>query len=211
MELHKNQVKLLEFLAEENTDGMSLWDIARETGLKNAQTVSHHIKQLEKYGYLRRALDNPSQLEVLKHPIEDIAYITVYGYAQCGNVSDFISEDNTKDRLAISTKLFGISNLKNIFAIRAKGDSMSPYISDKDFVLVEKAESVNSSDIALVVDDGIPKVKKVIKKDNRNFVLSSINSLKYPDKDVKYSSDFFILGRAIAVIRGLNNPPSQSS
>jgi SOS-response transcriptional repressor LexA len=118
--LHTNQRKLLEYLEGiESFDGISLWDIARQTGLNNAQTVKHHLSQLEKLGYLRRNLKNSSSFEILKSPIEDIVYIPLLGFAMCGNSGDFFSEENLEDRIAVSTKLLGISNLENTFAIKA--------------------------------------------------------------------------------------------
>lgn len=206
MELHENQLKLLKYLKGLDTlEGKSLWQIARETGLKNAQTVSHHLKQLEKYGYLRRNLNNPANFEILKDPIEDVVYINQYGFAQCGNQSEFLSEGNLIGRLAISTKTLGLANPNQIFGISAKGDSMSPIINNKDLVLFNRQDDTdNPGDIALVIDDGCPKIKKVY-KNNNEIILNSINpNPPYnKDKSIKNKIDFKILGIAKGIIRGL--------
>ncbi|MDR3547692.1 MAG: S24 family peptidase [Candidatus Pacebacteria bacterium] len=203
MQLHPNQAKLLKYLKGlEDLEGLSLWDIARETNLNNAQTVSHHLKQLERYGYLRRDLADPNQFEILKDPIEDVLYINLFGFAQCGNETDFFSTGNLKEKIAISTRLFGISSAQNSFLVRAKGDSMSPEIAEKDLVLFDRQTDVDSGSIALVIDDEEPKIKKVFKKSRNEYILNSLNK-KVEDKIVKVGTDFRILGLAKTVIRGL--------
>ena len=138
MNIHESQKKILNYLSGiQDLDGISYWEIARETGLTNAQNVVHHLKQLEKLGYLRRDSFNPSSFEILKNPIEDVVYLNLLGFAQCGNETDFFCDTNVREKIAISTKLFGISNPKNSFLIRAKGDSMSPEIFDNDLIIVK--------------------------------------------------------------------------
>ncbi len=200
--LHDKQIKLIEYLKGiEDLEGISYWQIARETGLGNAQTVKHHLNQLEKLGYLRRNLSNPSQFEVLKSPVEDISYISLYGFAQCGNDAEFFSEGNLDDKIAISTKLFGISDLANTFAVRAKGDSMSPDILDNDIVIFQKQNSVDTGTIALVLDDGECKIKQIIKKDSSGLILRSTNR-SYTDKHVD-GGEFHVLGLAKGIMHSL--------
>ena len=194
----------LKFLKSVSGDleGLSLWDIARETGLNNAQTVSHHFKQLEKYGYLRRSLSNPNEIEVLKDPIEDVFYVNVMGFAQCGNVAEFFSEGNLKERVCLSSKLFGIARPIDSFLVRAKGDSMTPEIAERDLVLFEKADDVDSGVVALVIDDGLPKIKRVFKKSASEYILDSTNKA-HGSKVVRANNNFRILGIGRGVIRGI--------
>lgn len=204
MRLHENQIKLLKYLKSiENLEDISLRDIAGETGMRNAQTVKHHLGQLENFGYLRRDLNNPALFKVLKDPIEDIAYINLYGFAQCGNDAEFFSEGNLEDRIAVSTKLLGISNLKDTFAIRAKGDSMLPKILDNDLVIFQRQDDIDNTDIGLVADNGELKIKQVIKNKN-NTILRSLNQ-SYPDKIIPATEahDFFVLGLAKKIIHSI--------
>ncbi len=86
--------------------------------------------------------------------------------------------------------------------VRAKGDSMSPNIEDKDLVLFEKQPDVEDGNIALVIDNGEPKIKKLFKKSKGQYILSSINK-NHADKTIRLGRDFRILGLGKAVIRGL--------
>lgn len=200
--LHNSQKKLLKFLkGVEDLEGTSYWEIARETGLVNAQNVIYHLGQLERLGYLRRDLSNPDKFEVLKDPIEDVIYLNLHGFAQCGNRSDFFSENNIKDKIAISTKLFGISNAEKCFIIRAKGDSMEPEISENDLIIFEATDTVDDSHTALVSDNGECKIKQIFYL-KEGVLLRSWNK-KHKDKKITDMSNFHILGRAKHMIKSI--------
>lgn len=202
MKLHSSQLKLIKFLKGiDDLDGISYWDIARETDLKNAQNVIHHLGQLEKLGYLRRDPSNSTKFEILKDPIEDVVYLNLFGFANCGNESEFFSETNSKEKIAISTKLFGISNPENYFVVKAKGDSMSPDIFENDLVIFESKNDIDSGNIALVLDNNEPKIKQVI-KGQKEIILHSLNK-SHKDKIIKRGNDFIILGVAKNVIHSL--------
>lgn len=204
MELHDSQKTLINYLKDiDNLEGLSYWDIARETGLKNAQNVIHHLKQLERYGYVRRDLGNPDKFEILKDPIEDVVYINLYGFAHCGNEGDFFSDGNLKDKVAISTKLFGVKDYKNTFLVKAKGDSMTPYIRENDLVLIEQQSDVDNGSIGLVIEDGKPKIKKITKKNRNEIILSSLNPA-HKDHVVKIGQELRIIGRAKGIIHGMS-------
>lgn len=202
MKLHDSQKKLLKFLKDiDDLDGLSYWEIARETGLTNAQNVVHHLGQLEKLGYLRRDLTNLSKFEILKDPIEDVIYLNMLGFAQCGHRNEFFSEGNIKDKIAVSTKLFGISNPEKCFIVRAKGDSMEPEISENDLIIFESRESVDDSNVALVCDNGEVKIKQLFYlKDG--ILLKSWNK-KHEDRKISKKDDFHVLGLARHIMRSL--------
>jgi len=202
MKLHESQKKLLKYLkGVEDLEGTSYWDIARESGLNSAQNVIHHLGQLEKLGYLRRDLNNPSIFEVLRDPIEDVIYLNLHGFAQCGNKADFFSEGNIKDKIAISTKLFGISNPEKCFLVKAKGDSMEPEISENDLVIFESRDEIDDSNIALVSDNGECKIKQVFFLKDA-ILLRSWNK-KHEDKKITNTKNFHILGVARHMIKNI--------
>lgn len=202
MKLHESQKKLLNFLKNvDSLDGLSYWDIARETGLTNAQNVIHHLKQLERFGYLRRDPSNPDSFELLKDPIEDVVYLPVYGFAHCGNKSEFFFDNNTKEKVAVSTTLLGISNPKNYFMVRAKGDSMSPNILENDLVICDERKDVESGNVAILIHKGQCKIKQIFKT-TKGIILKSFNPT-HPDVLVAKTSDIQILGLARQVIHHL--------
>ena len=53
-DLHPIQQKIYDLIKKGYQDNLSLREIAAIIGEKNHQNVAHHIKQLEKKGYIRR-------------------------------------------------------------------------------------------------------------------------------------------------------------
>lgn len=74
--------------------------------------------------------------------------------------------------------LLGTSNIENCFFVRAKGKSMEPKIHDGDLVLIRQQASYDAHDIVFVEHQELPKLKKIIKKDQKRY-LESLN----PDFD----------------------------
>ncbi len=201
MELHPRQRKLIEFLKNiDDLQDYSYWDIARETGLLNAQTVIHHMKQLEKLGYLRRDPSDPDNFELLKDPIDDVVYLHLYGFAQCGNKAEFFSEENQREKIAIPTAFFGISKPDDCFVIKAKGDSMSPKILEDDLVIFREQKIVEDGSIALVIHNEECKIKQIFYT-TKGTLLKSFNHT-HEDVLVK-NENIEVLGLARQVIHHL--------
>ncbi len=193
--LHPKQVAILEVL-KRGVEGMSLREIGREIGVRSPATVSHHIRQLEKKGYLRRHPSHPSQYTLLKDPVKDIVYVNLYGLASCG-AGGFLADENILDRIPLSTRLFGVTDRS--FLVRARGDSMEPAISDGDLVLVDQQPCLETNAMALVVCEEEPRIKKVIFAGDQ-VVLASLNPT-YPPEVYKKGTSLTIVGRVRSIIK----------
>ncbi len=193
--LHATQEAILEVL-KRGVEGLSLRDIAREVEVRSPATVAHHLRQLEKKGYLRRNPANPSEYTLLKDPVKDIAYVNLYGWASCGP-GEFLAETNVRDRVPLSTRLFGVTDRS--FLVRARGDSMVPAIADGDLVLVERKPRVETNAVALVICGEEPRIKKVIFAGDR-VVLASLNPA-YPPEVYGEGEALVILGEVKGVIK----------
>lgn len=193
--LHPKQKAILNLLKQSN-ETLSLRNMADEIGLSSPNTVLHHIRQLEDKGYLRRNPLDPQDFTILKDPIEDITYVNLYGMAQCGP-NGLLAEQNVIDRIPLSTKTFGVSD--QVFLVKARGDSMEPYIYDKDLVLAVKHDNIIlSGSIYVIVHNEEGKIKKIIQEDNKIF-LESLNT-KYPREQVKKHDDFLVSGSVKNII-----------
>jgi phage repressor protein C with HTH and peptisase S24 domain len=69
---------------------------------------------------------------------------------------------------------------------------MYPFIENGDFVLIKVQNQYNPEDQVLVVNDGRPKIKKVI-HENENIVLRSFNP-EYKDFVVEKDVDNHVVG-----------------
>lgn len=204
MMLHKFQQSLLDLLHNHEGDlrDMSLREIGSKIGAAGkAQVVAHHLEQLEKKGLIRRiGMPDERLFRVLEEPAKSVVYIGLYRTtAQCGP-DGCLGDDMVIDRVPLSSKTFGISNPDEYFLIKAKGASMEPRIFEGDLVLAHKQSDVDNGEMAVLVHDGMPKIKKVLKVSNK-YILTSLNSDYGPEEIVDRDSDFRICGRVRGVIK----------
>lgn len=166
--LHPSQQQIYELLLN-GDETLTLGAMREELGVNSINTVVHHLKQLEKKGYIRRH-GNYGQFEVLPEPVRDIVYLNLYGMVGCGP-DGFSNDDNIIDRIPFPVKQLRVN--PDSFLVEARGDSMEPMIHDKDLVLVDRMP-VNSGDIAVVVYESGAVLKKVY-KEHGQIILQSLN------------------------------------
>lgn len=171
-ELHSKQKRILELL-KSSDDSLSMRELQDAIGASSPSVVHHHIVQLEKKGYLRRNPNDPQDYQILADtPDKEVTYLNVYGLAQCGP-NGLLADSTPIERIPISSKLLGFASVDG-FMVKARGDSMKPFIKENDYVIVKRNTTPENGDIVVAVNDG----KAVIKKFNRqgnNILLESIN------------------------------------
>ena len=170
------QRRLIAFF-KQNTDqeGLTLREIANEVWASHPQTVLNKLNQLVLKGYFIKD-DHWYRLireEVLKRN-DDIIQLPIYGFAQCGNKGKEIIDEYSQEKIPVTIAFIGTSDIENCFFVRAKGNSMEPKIQDGDLVLIRQQPSYDESDFVFVVHNQLPKLKKIIKQDNK-LMLESIN------------------------------------
>lgn len=69
---------------------------------------------------------------------------------------------------------------REFFALRVKGESMEPKISDGDIIIVHKQEDADSGQIAVVQVNGDEATVKIIKKSTAGITLIGLNVDVYP-------------------------------
>ncbi len=198
--LHPTQQKLLSLLAKHIDFPLTYRELQSELKISSTSVVSYHLKQLEKKGYLKRNPANPRDYHVLlDEPEQKIAYLNLYGLAQCGPTGSFLDE-NPIDQIPVATKVLSFLS-KDAFLVEAKGDSMAPKIQEGDFLIARKAEIVDSGKIVVCVNDGEALVKR-FQKSNKGIILSSTNPNYAP---FVASEDFRIVGEIMGVISYLSS------
>ncbi|HJN62800.1 MAG TPA: S24 family peptidase [Candidatus Paceibacterota bacterium] len=197
--LHPTQEKLIDVLKEPESDSWGLREIAEKIGVKSPNTVSHHINQLEKKGYIFR--DNISKrINVLKNPVKDIVFLNVYGMAECG-LGGYFNDDNILDRVPLPSKTFKVT--QSSFLVEAVGDSMSPIIEEGDMVLADKTNLANNGDLVVVIHNDTAKIKKFFKK-AKSVILQSVNPA-YPPLSAYINDDLEIAGVVTGIVRKFEN------
>ena len=170
------QRRLIAFFKQNtNQEGLTLREIANEVWATHPQTVLNKLNQLVLKGYFIKD-DHGYRLireEVWKRN-DDIIQLPIYGFAQCGNKGKEIIDEYSQEKIPVTIAFIGTSDIENCFFVRAKGNSMEPKIQDGDLVLIRQQPSYDESDFVFVVHNQLPKLKKIIKQDNK-LMLESIN------------------------------------
>ncbi|MBE6541608.1 MAG: helix-turn-helix domain-containing protein [Ruminococcaceae bacterium] len=126
--------------------------------------------------------------------------VPVYGYVAAGipieAISSFDSDDpNDWEEIDSHTARQG-----DFFALRIKGDSMEPKISEGDIVVVRRQPDVQTGDIAIVCISGEEATCKKVKKTDEGIILISLNPsyepMFYSNKQIS-SLPLTILGRVV--------------
>jgi repressor LexA len=172
-ELHPKQIKLLELLRNNIDNPLTMKDLSEEADITSPGVLYHHIRQLEKKGYLKRNPENSKDYNILDTPEKQIVYINKYGTAQCGPDGSLLS-GKVVDRIPIASGLIRFSS-SLAFIVEAKGNSMEPKISSRDIVIAKIQNYAESGDLIVCVYDSKVLIKQFLKIDHR-IVLNSFNS-----------------------------------
>ena len=170
------QRRLMAFFKQNtNQEGLTLREIANEVWATHPQTVLNKLNQLVLKGYF---IKDDRWYRLIREEVwkrnDDIIQLPIYGFAQCGNKGKEIIDEYSQEKIPVTIAFIGTSDIENCFFVRAKGNSMEPKIQDGDLVLIRQQPSYDESDFVFVVHNQLPKLKKIIKQDNK-LILESIN------------------------------------
>jgi repressor LexA len=200
MKLHPKQERLLSILEKNQNSPLGLSELVREMDVSSNNLVLHHLKQLEKKGYLKRNPSNPSDYQVLTTAEKPISYINFYGEARCGAEGCFI-DGEPQDRIPMPSQLINFK-AENAFMIKAKGDSMEPNIFEGDFVIAQKKQEFFNDDIVICSINGVAIIKQYFKDLYGNVLLKSFNK-KHPTILLSEDDQVSIVGRVEQIIKNL--------
>ena len=175
--LNPIQNKILKLMERNVEEPLSYRDLAREVDVASTNTISYHLRLLEKKGYLKRDPISPQNYLVLNRPETGVAFLNLYGLAHCGPTGSLL-DGNPIDRIPVAARLIPFS-VSNAFLVKAKGDSMEPRIYEGDLVLAKRQNVFESGDVVVCVNDGEALIKR-IKKEKNGVILISLNTKYEP-------------------------------
>lgn len=143
--------------------------------------------------------------------------------------ADLVEERNSSESVGVMIPLLGrvaagvpISAVENIigqeeisrntaiqgefFALKIKGDSMSPYIMDGDIVVVRQQNTAESGDVVIALVNGHDGVCKKFRKLETGIALTSVNPAYDPmifDHREIDSIPVYIMGKVIEIRRSV--------
>lgn len=173
--LHPKQTELLEILKSNISDPLTMEELADRLNVSGKSVVFHHIKQLEKKGFLKRNPANPRDYIILKDPERNVIYLKMYGMAKCGPEGTILDGEPTRI-VPVDPSMIYFPACKG-FMVEAKGDSMENLIAPHDWLIVEQNHQPKNKDVVVCVNNGEVMVKRFT-QDGENVILQSEN-LRY--------------------------------
>ena len=188
----KNLLELIEEYIEqrgENPTGYGIHKYMEVQGIQDSlKSVMQVIEALEKKDLVKRDADR--RIYVVQNDnyadLKNIFSIPLYGLASCGEALAYAS-DSAENYLQLSRSLFSQVEPKNLFAVKALGDSMDKAgINDGDYVVFEKCEQQNhfslEGKVVVAVINGLATIKvfKKVEKDVIGLFPYSSNDVHQP-------------------------------
>jgi repressor LexA len=150
-------------------------ELMNEIGAKSPRTISHHLKSLEKKGFINRTGENKRNIIIVasdeNNPMANLIRVPLVGWTAGGEA--IFSEENILEWIPISSRFFRLPS-DEIFLLKVKGHSMAPKIENSDLIIVRKqyTAEVGQTIVALIGDQ--TTVKKYIPRED-HIVLQPIN------------------------------------
>ena len=195
--LTQRQKEILEFVVgyiKEKGISPSYDEIRDKFGLSALSTVHEHITELVDKGFLRR---DERKERGLYLPAKRQQYIEVplVGAIACGQPIEAIEMPDEYVRIAREGSLRG-----NIYALKAKGDSMvREGIFNGDYIIVKKQSTAENGDtVVAIIDDNQATLKKYY-QEKEKIRLQPAN----PEFAPIYRTEVEIRGVVVKIIRNL--------
>ena len=162
-----------------------------------------HLKALERKGYLKRRSSMSRGLEILvfeedrfrKESRPLIRDIPVLGRVAAGKPT--LAVEHIEETLPLPTEWV---NGKEVFLLKVKGDSMSPYILQGDYVIVRSQASAENGDVVVTLMGEEATVKRFFKKRGK-IELKPDNERWETIRIEEGSGEVQILGKVTGVFR----------
>jgi repressor LexA len=197
------QQALIKFF-KKNTyeEWLTLREISTAIGVKHPQTTLNKLNQLVQLWYFSKDASGYKLIREEITPNEnDIFYLPIYGFAQCGNKWSAIVNEYSQEKMPVTMALVGTKNIGTCFFVRAKWNSMEPKIQDSDLVLIKQQDHYDINDYIFIIHNELPKLKKIIKKDGQ-VMLESVNRF-FDDITIEPYDQSKVIGSVKRVIKSL--------
>ncbi len=164
--LNSNQKKILQLIRlalEESGQAPTVRELMVELEAKSPRTISHHLDQLEKSGFIRRTGEAKRNIILTerdpKSSFKDLVKVPLVGWTAAGEA--IFSEQNVLDWISISSRFLKTCS-DDVFLLKVRGESMSPKIEDGDIVIVQKRYTADPGQTVVALLGSDTTVKKYL-------------------------------------------------
>ena len=192
---------------------MRLREIGNLIGENHPQKIKHHLSQLQKKGLIEIKKEK-GLIEKVRFGIQkdsNVVAVPILGSAKFGEAMLF-AEDNIEGFLKVSKSILKKPNKKNLFALKAVGDSMDNAkkipggpIEEGDYVIVDADDrELQNKGYFVSIIDGCANIKKLLlDKANSHIILISESNHDYPPIYIHENDidEYLIGGRVVQAIK----------
>ena len=128
---------------------------------------------------MEREIDNSLLKKIGAIPLSqnpNIVKIPILGTVKAGY--DYLAQENIIGNIDVETSLVGDGS--EYFALRVKGDSMSPIFIEGDTVIIRKQNDCENNEIAIVIVNGDEGTIKKVRKTEQGIILQPLNPAYAP-------------------------------
>lgn len=128
---------------------------------------------------MEREIDNSLLKKIGAIPLSqnpNIVKIPILGTVKAGY--DYLAQENIIGNIDVETSLVGDGS--EYFALRVKGDSMSPIFIEGDTVIIRKQNDCENNEIAIVIVNGDEGTIKKVRKTEQGIILQPLNPAYTP-------------------------------
>ena len=213
--MHEIQRRLLALAEHDDIAKMSLRKVGERVGVQYAAQVRHHLNYLLKQGHLVKNAAGVFMVPETSLGKSSLLTIPFMGEADCGEAT-MLASGQVQGYLSISPRMTHSTNMKDLYALKAKGDSMNmanihgKSIEDSDYVLVRKCNASDVSDGNYIVSifDNLANIKRlhIDKAHGRVVLLSESRRSRPPIIIAAEDMDYYeIAGKVVDVIKGVEH------
>lgn len=210
-------MRLLELADTVDLGATTYYKLSKKLNVNHPYKVKFALDQLISKGLLRRSRSGSIYKPDSKDEA-DLVNIPYYGEVNCGPAT-FFADNIVHNYLRVSPKVLGATNTKDLFALKAVGDSMNSAsihgnpVHNGDYVIVKKTSSdhIKDRDYVISIIGGVANLKKYFKdRFNHRIVLMSESKTDYPpifinEEDMQDIASYQIAGKVVEVIPGFRD------
>ena len=164
--LTKKQKEIFDFISGYQEDygyAPSLSEIKEETGARAVSTIHEHVGNLIKKGFLKKTKGAARSLELVRLKLAKTMSIPLVGTIACGEPIEAIEDQNE----AVSIVEDNRFNISDLYALKAKGDSMhgDGIFSGDNLIIRKQSWASNGDTVVAIIDDNEATLKRFYKEE----------------------------------------------
>jgi repressor LexA len=182
-----------------NGESPTVGELAELIGVRSMRTVTQYLESLHSKGLIARDRYTKRGIRLTKQDeFIETTLVPVFASAGCGNPS--VIAERTFDEFISVSKDFVEGKKKNLFVIKAVGNSMvDAGILNGDMVLVEMTSDIQDNDIIVAIINDTAVIKKITFANNAIILNPVTHDLSY--HPIILNRDFRVFGKVIKTIK----------